>query len=639
MAINNILDMIAQGVRESNPVYRDKQKQLQEQQARMAEITQQQLFQANQHANDRSTLTEFEKQQLAQHQAEVASANEERYGKALASGDITTEPFVPTIPSVPGNVSGSMLNHPAQTGPGDATTNGPGGLGGNGSQGALTPTTASASAAPSGGIGDSGGGPSAPSIASLLLPPTQPQGPLTGLPGAAPQGNTTATTQTSRANSAQSGPLAQIEQGSTTPSETAAGATGSGSGPLPSPAQKAIAGGQAPPSGSFEDLMKQRGARWTTQDEKQALTMKQARAAAAVDRQVKIDAVNAFEASATTDPEVAQLIKNNPNLIGSMKAQVETGIKPPPTTAAAMAQALADASARGDSATVDALTKGLTAMHPSKAQPDLGGFMHSGMEQNGVDSLAVMFNKTGRLPALGMGGLPLRTAVIQRAADLDPTNDLAASEAGYKSDSTSLTNLKKGYDAMSAFEDTGNANLKMFLKQAQDLANNNADLGVPLLNTPLRNIQKALGQADIPAYQAARQAAIGEISRVLTNPNLVGVLPEGARKEVTGFVPDNATYGQLQEVARVLTSDMSNRKDAYERQIARITDRIKNKTTVGQENVSTPPPTVPPPATTNGNPPGKKYAATDTDNRSGEPVGSDDGWKTIYEIRTGKKLQ
>ena len=45
MAINNILDMIAEGVRESNPVYRDKQKQLQEQQARMAEITQQQLFQ------------------------------------------------------------------------------------------------------------------------------------------------------------------------------------------------------------------------------------------------------------------------------------------------------------------------------------------------------------------------------------------------------------------------------------------------------------------------------------------------------------------------------------------------------------------------------------------------------------------
>ena len=90
-----------------------------------------------------------------------------------------------------------------------------------------------------------------------------------------------------------------------------------------------------------------------------------------------------------------------------------------------MAQALADASARGDSATVDALTKGLTAMHPSKAQPDLGGFMHSGMDQNAVDKFAIKFNKTGRMPAMGMGGLPLRRAVFQRASDLDPTKDLA----------------------------------------------------------------------------------------------------------------------------------------------------------------------------------------------------------------------
>ena len=85
---------------------------------------------------------------------------------------------------------------------------------------------------------------------------------------------------------------------------------------------------------------------------------------------------------------------------------------------------------------------------------------------------------------------------------------------------------------------------------------------------------------------------------VTQNPNLVGVMPLGAQKEISSFVPDNATLGQLQEVAKVLTQDMDNRKTAYEAQIARVTDRIKNKTTVGQENVSTPPPTVPPPDTT-----------------------------------------
>ena len=229
--------------------------------------------------------------------------------------------------------------------------------------------------------------------------------------------------------------------------------------------------------------------------------------------------------------------------------------------------------------------------------------------------------------------------VFQRASDLDPSGDLASAQAGYKSDAALLNKLKSGYDAMNAFETTGKKNLEVFLGQADQLVKKYADVGVPLLNTPIRDVQKLLGQEDIPAYQAARQTAINEIARVTQNPNLVGVMPLGAQKEISSFVPDNATLGQLQEVAKVLTQDMDNRKTAYEAQIARVTDRIKNKTTVGQENVSTPPSTVPPPTTTNGNPPGKKYAATDTDNRSGEPVGSDDGWKTIYEIRTGKKLQ
>ena len=110
---------------------------------------------------------------------------------------------------------------PAATGPADAATNGMGGAGGNGPQGALTPTAATASAAPTGGIGDSGGGPSAPPIWKNPFEDILPQGPLTGAPGGAPAGNTSANTQQSRASSAQAGPLAQINQGSVTPSETA----------------------------------------------------------------------------------------------------------------------------------------------------------------------------------------------------------------------------------------------------------------------------------------------------------------------------------------------------------------------------------------------------------------------------------
>lgn len=592
---NNILDMIGEGIRESNPIYRQKMEQQRQEQARMAEITQQQLFQANQHANDRSTLTEFEKQQLAQQESGRQQTMKEHYEGAVAGGkaiftDANGNPADSDL-APQQSPAQKAVAAPAATGAGDAATNGMGGAGGNGPQGALTPTSASASAAPTGGIGDSGGGPSAPPIWKNPFDDILPQGPLIGPPGGAPAGNTSANTQQSRASSAQAGPLAQINQGSVTPSETASGQTGMDSGAQPSASAGSIA--VRKPDVKLPDG---RYVRFLTPQEQDTIAQKQARANAVAQRQISMEGINAFAA----DPANAGLIRDNPNLIAGMRMQAQTGIKPPISSTSALANAYADAVQSGDTPRADALAKAMALQHTPRSGGDqnLGGFLGSGMDQPAVDKLAINFNKTGQMPAMGMGNPALRRAVFQRASDLDPSGDLASAQAGYKSDAASLNKLKSGYDAMNAFETTGKKNLEVFLGQADQLVKKYADVGVPLLNTPIRDVQKLLGQEDIPAYQAARQTAINEIARVTQNPNLVGVMPLGAQKEISSFVPDNATLGQLQEVAKVLTQDMDNRKVAYESQIARVTDRIKNKTTVGQENVSTPPSTVPPPATT-----------------------------------------
>jgi hypothetical protein len=602
---SNILDLLAEGARETNPIYREKMKAQQEQKNALQlrqTTTPYEDFQMQQQVQNHADL--LRQQQLANQEHvedRVATGKLKRVdvnGNALEPELYRDEPTpVPTSQQSPAQ---KAVAAPAATGPGDAATNGAGG-GANGElnpyeaflsggQGALTPTAASASAAPSGGIGDSGGGPSASPLASIL-----PQGPLTGGVGGQPPGNASANTTASRASSAQAGPLAQISQGSTTPSETGAGQTGHDSGVLPA-AQAAAAQqtGFKPMevNGNFYSA--------TTPEEENTFNLKQARAAARRDQQTKLDALDTFQRSATVDPATAEFLKNNPDYVGATKAQILTGVKPQPTSQGMMAINLADAIEKGDQPKIDALTKAMAATHPTRGgEQDLGGFMHSGLDQNGLDSLAVAFNKTGNMPSLGMGNPALRRAIFQRAADLDQGNDLALARAGYQADTVSLTNLQKGYDAMSAFEDTGNKNLKLFLQQAKTLADNNADLGIPLLNTPLRDIQKALGEKDIPGYQTARQAAIGEISRVLQNPNLVGVMPEGARKEIAGFVPENATYGQLLEVAKILTTDMQNRKDAYEAQIAQVKDRIKNPKgstpSVSQPNPATNTPAAPPP--------------------------------------------
>lgn len=638
--ISNILDMIAQGVRDSNPVYRERQK-----------VLQQQLFQNQQ----RQTTTPYEnfmmKQDTLAHQDlenQRQQAIKEHYEGAVAGGkavftdahgnELSDDAQAGTSPA-----QKAVAGAPAATGPGDAATNGVGGAGGNGMQGALTPTGAVATSSPSGASTESGGGPSAPPIWNNPFESMISQGPLTGGVGGNAAGNTSANTQQSRASSAQAGPLAQISQGSVTPSETAAGQTGMNSGAQPSATGQSFP--QRRPDAALSDG---RYVRFLTPQEQDTRATTQARANAAANRKISLDAVNEYAA----DPANVDMIKNNPNLLAGMRMQAQTGQKPPVSSNSALAAQYADALEKGDTPRADSLAKALGAMHAARgagAGENLGGFLNSGLDQPALDRLAILYNQTGTIPALGMGNPSLRRAIFQRASDIDPTNNLAASGASFKADQASLSKITPGYDAMVAFENTGQKNLKTFLDQAQTLKDQMADTGIPLVNTPLRDLQKVLGEKDIPAYQAARQVAINEIARVTNNPNLVGVMPEGARKEVENFVPNNATLGQLEEVAKVLTSDMDARKSSYEDQIKNIGMRMgrgKYELAHMGENGGTPaaaaaPTPTPPPTAkpTGGNAPGKKYAATDTDTRTGEPVGSDDGWKSIYEVRTGKKLQ
>jgi hypothetical protein len=72
------------------------------------------------------------------------------------------------------------------------------------------------------------------------------------------------------------------------------------------------------------------------------------------------------------------------------------------------------------------------------------------------------------------------------------------------------------------------------------------------------------------AINAARQVALTEISKVVNNPNLTGSLSDSAREEVLGLIPENATFGQILHVAKVLQKDMSQRPANMQKQIDRI---------------------------------------------------------------------
>jgi hypothetical protein len=194
------------------------------------------------------------------------------------------------------------------------------------------------------------------------------------------------------------------------------------------------------------------------------------------------------------------------------------------------------------------------------------------LSPEGLDAAALMFAKTGQLPALGNGDKDTRKQIINRAAVLMPGLDVASAKADFGANSDSLKVLQKQRDAVGAFEQTARKNIDIFLETAGKVV----DTGSPMANTAARLVSgKMLGSPDQAKYDAARQVAINEIAKITSSPTLSGTLSDSARHEVEAFNPQNATLKQSVAVMRLLKRDMDNRATSLDEQIGAIQGRIK----------------------------------------------------------------
>jgi hypothetical protein len=158
-----------------------------------------------------------------------------------------------------------------------------------------------------------------------------------------------------------------------------------------------------------------------------------------------------------------------------------------------------------------------------------------------------------------------------RVAEKYPGFNWAQALSGYRADSGSLTSLQKNRDAVVAFENTAGKNLDQFLNAAKNVV----DTGSPLLNTPVRLVtDKMAGNTNVTAFNTARQVALTEIAKVLTNPGLGGQLSDSARHEVEGLIGKDATLKQIYTAANILKTDMKNRRDSLDSQLGEIRGRI-----------------------------------------------------------------
>ncbi len=190
-----------------------------------------------------------------------------------------------------------------------------------------------------------------------------------------------------------------------------------------------------------------------------------------------------------------------------------------------------------------------------------------------IDQAAYRYLKSGELPALGMGrdAASARTKILNRAAELDPSADIATNKGGYGADKGSLASLQRTRDSINAFEGTARKNLDQFMNVAQKTV----DSGFPFVNNVFRGGARVLGDPNAANFEAARTVAFTEIAKVLNNPTSSAVLSDSARKEAEKVLNGSYTVKQLVEVSKLLKQDMENRKVETDRALEEIRQRMR----------------------------------------------------------------
>jgi hypothetical protein len=211
-------------------------------------------------------------------------------------------------------------------------------------------------------------------------------------------------------------------------------------------------------------------------------------------------------------------------------------------------------------------------------QSPMAVVMGNQLQGAAVDQAAQRYLTDGSLPA-GFSRSPGTTsAIVNRAAQIAPEQNIASNKATYQADTGSLKKLQQQFDAMDAFEGTALRNLDLYAQTAKKVY----DLGARFANVPLRLITaKMIGTDNMAALNAARQAATAEVAKVLGSATGSGVLSDSQKKEAQDVADGNLPMSATMAVVDTLKQDMANRHQSYLQDIAAIKKRLSGGTNQG----------------------------------------------------------
>ena len=192
-----------------------------------------------------------------------------------------------------------------------------------------------------------------------------------------------------------------------------------------------------------------------------------------------------------------------------------------------------------------------------------------GLTDETANFLAQNYLTTGQMPALGMGSANIRTAILNKAAQMAAANgvsgsDLAGIAAGYVSGRTALSMLTKQYDAASSNENAMLANMKV-AEKAEPRAQMSA---MPFLNKWLQTGSTSVGMEGAPAYATAIVTVADKYAKVLSGSTGAAPASDASRAQAFQIINPYLNQGQIGEVFKIMRQDTDNTKKSYLDQIA-----------------------------------------------------------------------
>jgi hypothetical protein len=191
-----------------------------------------------------------------------------------------------------------------------------------------------------------------------------------------------------------------------------------------------------------------------------------------------------------------------------------------------------------------------------------------------------MTNKFPPNMGRGIQGNANRDAIMNRAAELDEIDApmtgataprAAEYEASRRADTASLTKLQVQQDAVTAFEKNAIANGERLI----ELAKKKDATGIPVFDRWLNAGRQATGDEDVAAFMFQYEVYKAEAAKIVSNPNLAGVLTEGARHEFAQAFPSAATAGQMERMFNLAKLDFETRAKSVKEQLDAVRQRLR----------------------------------------------------------------